>query len=71
MARFAFNLELMMYINGKLGSLYGSTLPKIRMISKKASNKSGLELNFLQRSLQAHMSISHRVKLGGSKDQYV
>ncbi len=58
MALFTFNLELIMYRNGKLDSLYGSTLPKIRMISKKASNKSCLELNFIQKSSRVHMSIS-------------
>ncbi len=33
-------------------------LPKIRIISKKALNKSCSELNFVQRSPRAHMSIS-------------
>ncbi len=30
---------------------------KIRITSKKASNKSCLNLNFIQKSLQTHMSI--------------
>ncbi len=34
-----------MFTNGKLGSLYDWTLPKLHMISKKASNKRCLELN--------------------------
>ncbi len=37
---------------------------------KKATNKSCLELNFVQKSPRAHMSIFHRVVLGGSKDWY-
>ncbi len=45
-----------MYRNGKLGSLYGSMLPITRMISKKAKNKSCLELNFVQKSPRAHLS---------------
>ncbi len=51
-------LNLLMYRNGKLGLLYGSTMPKIHMISKKAFNKSCLEFNFLQKSTRTHMSIS-------------
>ncbi len=35
-------------------------LPKIRAISKRAPNKSSLELNFVQNSPQAHMAISPR-----------
>ncbi len=54
--------------NGKLGSLYGSTLPKRSLISKKASNKSCLELNSIQKNPWAHMSISPRSGVGGSKD---
>ncbi len=33
-------------------------LPKIRIVSKKASNKSCSELNFIQESPRAHKSIS-------------
>ncbi len=33
-------------------------LPKIRITSKKASNKSCSELNFMQKSPRAHTSIS-------------
>ncbi len=51
--------------------LWGSTLPKIRITSKKASNKSCLELNFIQKSLGVHMSISTTSRAGSSKDQYV
>ncbi len=51
--------NLIMYRNVNLGSLYGSALLKIR-ISKKASNKSCLELNFVQKSSWAHISISPR-----------
>ncbi len=35
-------------------------LPKIRVISKKASNKSCLQLNFAQKSPRARMSFSTR-----------
>ncbi len=47
-----------MYRNGKLDSLWGSVMPKIRSILKKASNKSCSELNFVQKSSGAHMSSS-------------
>ncbi len=49
-----------MYRNGKLDSLWGSVMPKIRNTSKKASNRSCSELNFIQKSFRAHMSISPR-----------
>ncbi len=39
-------------------SIQGSTLPKIPIASKKASNKSCSELNLVQKSLRAHMSVS-------------
>ncbi len=42
--------NLIMYKNGKLDSLWGSTMPKICISSKKASNKSCSELNFVQKS---------------------
>ncbi len=45
--------------NGDI-SLLGWTLPKIRIASKKVSNKNCSELNFTQRSLLAHKSISLR-----------
>ncbi len=57
--------------NGKLDSLWGSTLPKIRMFWKKASNKSCSQSNFAQKSPWAHMSISLMSGTRGSKDQYV
>ncbi len=47
--------NIILYWKGKLHSI--STLPKIRIPSKKASNKSCLELNFVQKSPRAHMSI--------------
>ncbi len=46
-----------MYRNGKLDSLWSSTLPEIRITSNKASNKSCSKLNFVQKSPRAHMSI--------------
>ncbi len=36
---------------------WGSTLPKIRIASKKASNESCSKLNYVQNSLWAHMTI--------------
>ncbi len=50
--------NLLMYRNGKLDSLWGSTLPKIRIFWKKASNKSCSKSNFSQKSRQAHTAIS-------------
>ncbi len=38
--------------------IYRRTLPKIHIASKKGSNKCCSELNFVQRSPRAHMSIS-------------
>ncbi len=49
--------NLIMYRNRNLGSLYGSTLPKIRNTWKKAWNESCSELNFVQESQRAHMSV--------------
>ncbi len=57
-----------MYYNGKVCSLWDSTPPKIRIIMKKASNKSCSELNFTQKSPRARMSISPMSERG-SKDQ--
>ncbi len=42
----------------KIHLVWGSTLPKIRITSKKALSKSCLKFNFVQKRLQAHMSIS-------------
>ncbi len=47
-----------MYYNGDVCSLWGSTLPKVRITSKKASNKSCSKLNFAQKSPRAYTSIS-------------
>ncbi len=46
--------------NGKVDSVWSSTPPKIRIGSKKASNKTCLKLNFVQKNLRAHMSIFPR-----------
>ncbi len=46
-----------MYKNDKLYSLQGWTLQKIPILWKKASSKSCLELNSLQKSHGAHMSV--------------
>ncbi len=44
----------------KVDSLWGSMVPKINIISKKGLNKCCSELNFVQKSLQAHLSISNQ-----------
>ncbi len=46
-----------MYKNGKVDSFQGSTLPKIRIASKKALNKSCSKLNFIPKCPRTHMSI--------------
>ncbi len=50
-------------------------LPKINVTSKKDSNKSCSELNFIQKSPQVHMCIppphSLRVELGAQKSDIV
>ncbi len=57
-----------MYKNGKLHSLDSCTLRKILIMQKKASSKSCLELNSLQKS-QGRICLSpSRVELGGFKD---
>ncbi len=56
--------ELPMYWYGKLHSIYGSTLPKIRITSKKGSNKNCSKLNFIHKNQRTHMSISPGVEIG-------
>ncbi len=58
--------NLIMYRNGKSDSFWGTTLPKIRILWKKASNKSCSKSNFAQKSPRAHMSISP-MELGAPK----
>ncbi len=48
-----------------MDSLWDSTLPKIHIISKKASNKSCSKLNFIQKSLRAHTSIYRTSEAAG------
>ncbi len=48
--------NIIMYKNGKVDSLKGSPLPKIRIIWENASNKSCWALNFIQKSQWEHMS---------------
>ncbi len=43
-------------------------LPKIRIASKNALNKSCVELNFVQKSARATLSTSTQSGAGGSKD---
>ncbi len=49
----------MFKIYGKLDSLWGLVIPKIRSTLKKVSNKSCSESNFVRKSSRAYMSISH------------
>ncbi len=49
--------KIIMYKNGEVDSVWGSTPPKIRIASKKALNKSCSKLNFIQESPRAQMSI--------------
>ncbi len=52
--------NIIMHWNGKVYLLYGSTLPKMRIISRDASNKSCWAINFVQKCQWAHMCISTR-----------
>ncbi len=52
------HLNIIMYWNEKEDKLEGLTLPKIPIISKKGSNKSCWRLNFLQKTVRSHVSIS-------------
>ncbi len=47
------------------------TVSSFPILSKNVSNKSYSELNFLQKSQGAHMSIFPRVEPGGSKDCHI
>ncbi len=47
---------------------FRANAPKNTHHTKKGSNQSCSELNFAQKSLRAHMSVSPRVELGDSKD---
>ncbi len=63
--------NIILYWNGKVDTPYGSTLPKLQIISENASNKSCWALNFVQKSHWVHMCISPRSGARGSKDWYV
>ncbi len=52
--------NIILYWKEKLVSLSGWTLPKLPIISKNCTNKSYWELNFIQKSQRAHVSISCR-----------
>ncbi len=54
--------NIIMFKKREVDLLWGWKLPKIRIISKNASNKSCWALNSLQKSQQAHMSISLQSK---------
>ncbi len=50
-------LNIITYWNKKVNSFSGWTLPKLRNITRNASNKSCWALNFVQECQQANMSI--------------
>ncbi len=50
--------NIIMQENRKVDSLEGSTVPKIRIVSKNSSNKSCWAFNSVQKSQWAHMSTS-------------
>ncbi len=62
--------KIILYWNGKVDSISGWTLPKLPIISKNYSNESCWELNFVQKSQWAHMSIFPRSRARSSKDWY-
>ncbi len=62
--------NIIMFKNGEVDSLWGWTLPKIRITSKRASNKSCWALNSMQKSQWTHMSIYHQSEARDSKDCY-
>ncbi len=59
------------YSNEKVDLLYSRMLQKIPTTSKNASNKNCSELNVLQKTHWAHMSIFSRRGLGDSKEWYL
>ncbi len=64
-------LSIILKGNSKLHSIQDSTLPKIRITSKKASNKSCLKLNFVQKSPKCICLSPAGVELGTLKDWHV
>ncbi len=63
--------NIILYWNGKVDSLQGSALPKIRITSKNTSNESFWAINFIQKSQWSHMFVSTGSGARGSKDWYV
>ncbi len=60
-------VEILLYWNEKVDSLYNWTLRKISITSKNASNENWSELNFLQKP-QGHIFLSSPgVELGAPK----
>ncbi len=57
--------KIIMYKNGKVDSVWGSMPPKTRITSKIALNKSCSKLNFIQKSVRAHMPIFPRSEARG------
>ncbi len=52
--------NIILYWSGKVDSFLGWRLPKSKIISNNCSNKNRTELNFVQKSHRAHMTISRR-----------
>ncbi len=63
--------NIIMYKNGQVESVWGLTLPKIRIASKKVWNISCSALNFVQKSPRAHMPIYPQSGGRGSKASYL
>ncbi len=60
--------NIIMYKNGKVDSLQSTMLPKIRIISKNASNKSCSALNYVQKSQKGIYLPSPGMQLESSKN---
>ncbi len=63
--------NIIIHKNGKVDSVSGSMLPKLRITSKKVWNKSCSVLNFVQKSPRTHMSIYPWSGGRGSKDSHL
>ncbi len=59
--------NIIMYWNVKVGSLEGSMLAKLPIISKNCSNKSYSELNFVLKSEGAHVYLPQKRSYGFQK----
>ncbi len=63
-SKYCYLWNTIIYKNEKADSIWGSTLPKIRVIPKNGLSKSYWALNSVQKTQWAHMSVSPR---GGAR----